>query len=86
MFLFLRTDLLEKSRVIQQQPGERCYHIFYQLLAGADDQMLGELLLSRQVKSFGFLANGEVSVDNVNDAEELKATTVCEYIYILLCS
>ena len=80
--LLLRTDLLEKSRVIHQQPGERCYHIFYQLLAGAEDQLLGELLLSRQVKSFVFLANGEVSVDNVNDAEELKATTVCALMFL----
>lgn len=71
------TDLLEKSRVILQQPGERCYHIFYQILAGADDKVLGDLLLSRQVKSYNFLANGEVSVDNVNDAEELKVTSVC---------
>lgn len=67
--------------MIHQQPGERCYHIFYQILAGADDQMLGDLLLSRQVKSFNFLANGEVSVDNVNDAEELKVTTVCSLNY-----
>ena len=64
--------------MIQQQPGERCYHIFYQLLAGADDKLLGDLLLTRQVKSYNFLANGEVSVDNLNDSEELKVTTVCE--------
>ena len=64
--------------MIQQQPGERCYHIFYQVLAGADDKLLGDLLLTRQVKSYNFLANGEVSVDNVNDAEELKFTTVRE--------
>ena len=62
--------------MIQQQPGERCYHIFYQILAGADDKLLGDLLLTRQVKSYNFLANGEVSVDNLNDAEELKVTTV----------
>jgi len=62
--------------VIQQQPAERCYHIFYQLLAGADNDMLGKLLLNRQVKTFRFLENSEVSVENVDDSEEFKSTLV----------
>ena len=69
-------DLLEKSRVISQQPGERSYHIFYQLLTGADQELLNELLLTRQVKSYRFIENGEVAVDNLDDTEEFQATIV----------
>ena len=37
---------------------------------------LGDLLLNRQVKSYNFLSGGEVSIDNMDDAEEYKATWV----------
>lgn len=45
---------------------------------------LGELLLNRQVKSYQFLSGGEVSIDNIDDAEEFKNTWVCRMLIRLI--
>ncbi|NXX13286.1 MYH7B protein, partial [Podargus strigoides] len=66
--------LLEKSRVIFQQPGERDYHIFYQILSGKKPELLDMLLVSTNPYDYHFCSQGVVTVDNLDDGEELMAT------------
>eukprot|EP00435_Cladocopium_sp_Y103_P012917 s165_g3.t1 len=43
----IKTFLLESSRVVSQQKGEKNYHVFYELLAGMDEEALSSLWLER---------------------------------------
>ncbi|GAM17836.1 hypothetical protein SAMD00019534_010110 [Acytostelium subglobosum LB1] len=64
--------LLEKSRVVYQNPGERNFHIFYQLLAGASAQEKKDLVLSTP-DSFYYLNQSECyTVDGVDDAADYR--------------
>ncbi|XP_072168144.1 myosin-16-like isoform X1 [Diadema setosum] len=70
----IETYLLEKSRVIRQAPGERSYHIFYQIVSGYRPDVLEALLIEKNPKKYVFISQGETEIDNVNDVEEFKLT------------
>ncbi|CAA2978599.1 myosin-1 [Olea europaea subsp. europaea] len=66
----LSTVLLEKSRVVQLSEGERSYHIFYQLCAGAPP-ILREKLNLKNANEFNYLRQSNCySISGVDDAEQ----------------
>ncbi|KAL0491680.1 myosin heavy chain [Acrasis kona] len=76
----IRTYLLEKSRLTRQTIGERNYHIFYQIIAGASEQERKDWFIDNEdmnmtASDFKYLNRGECTeIDNVSDAEQDQIT------------
>ncbi|XP_018116432.2 unconventional myosin-Ih [Xenopus laevis] len=76
--------LIEKSRVVHQNPGERNFHIFYQLLEGGEDHLIRWLGLDRNPQTYSYLIQGEsAKVSSICDKTNWKlvrrAFTIIEF-------
>jgi len=69
----IETYLLEKSRTIRQAKEERTFHIFYQLLRGANTKMISDYLLE-DFSRYRYLTHGNVVIPGIDDAEEFQNT------------
>jgi myosin I len=70
------TYLLEKSRVVFQELGERSYHVFYQLLFGSPETVLSQyhlLEMRRQPQDVEYInQSGCLQIEGVDDAADYQ--------------
>ncbi|KAM8826480.1 myosin IEb [Synchiropus picturatus] len=66
--------LLEKSRVVSQNPGERNFHIYYQLLEGASGEQRENLGVTTPDYYNYLNQSGTYTVEDVNDKKEFSDT------------
>ncbi|XP_061738699.1 unconventional myosin-Ig [Nerophis ophidion] len=62
--------LLEKSRVVQQQEGERNFHSFYQLLRGGSHDSFH---LQSDPSAYAYTKEGTAAITSINDHSSHKA-------------
>lgn len=73
--------LLEKSRIITHAPGERNYHVFYEMLKGLSSQQRDKYGLLTADKYFYLNQGGEVGIDGKDDAEDWSS--LCSAMQVL---
>ncbi|KAM8870138.1 myosin IEb [Spinachia spinachia] len=66
--------LLEKSRVVSQNPGERSFHIYYQVLQGASSEQRENLGVTTPEYYFYLNQSGTYTVEDMNDKKDFADT------------
>lgn len=68
--------LLEKSRVTARSEKERSFHVFYQLLKGANKDLKKDLLLAGGPEDYLYLKSSRLSIEGIDDHSEWRALQV----------
>lgn len=68
---FISHYLLEKSRICKQSKGERNYHVFYRLCAGAPQQLKSKLGITK-AEDFLYLKQGSIKDPNLDDKSDYR--------------
>ena len=63
--------LLEKSCLIYQQPLERCYHAFFNLMSDQVPDLKEKFLLSNDIKDYWYVSQGKLTVPFIDDKEDM---------------
>jgi myosin-5 len=71
----IETYLLEKVRLVHQMPGERNYHIFYEILVGLEESKLGKYYLSNLTAEDFRLTNSSGTYDRRDGVDDYDTYT-----------